>query len=308
MYYYRLKMKSLPRVSFAATDRYDEEKDEKFPCGSCSVVWFVDMGRLELKLGDRPAVTLCGGEYCITPKGVPCEIKISADSVITSFSFYLDSGAEEIVGGNDVRFEHSDNLVYVDIESLYIPITGVLRLSDEAYHWLKQLRGNYDRMGEYVNVVNSCNTVHFFLALANKYVNGINEKNSESKSKACLYCDRIDEYIEKNYALPITMRSIADLLIMHENYISRMYREIRGLTVMQHLRDVRIEKSKKLLLSGKYTIEQISKMVGFSNYKHFIHMFKKAERITPGKYCHSFYGHRLYTYDLPEFIDPEENI
>ena len=305
MQYYRLKMKTLPRVSFAATGRETEEKTESFPNNKCTAVRYVDSGQVEVKIGAGETMVLHSGEFCITPIGIPYSVKISKNSVITSFSFYLDGGTEELVDESEVHFEHSNNFVYVDIESLYIPVAGSLRPSDDAYYQLKQLRGNYDRMGEYVNALVSCNAVQFFLSLAGKYTEEIKDGN-DINSKAHLYCDRIDEYIEKNYSQPITMRSIADLLIMHENYISRMYKSIRGITVMRHLRDVRIDKAKKLLLSDKYTVEQISKMVGFSNYKHFIEIFKKVERITPGKYCHSFYGKRLYTYDLPEFIDPEE--
>jgi len=198
-------------------------------------------------------------------------------------------------------------VVEVQIEALFIPCFGKLRPSDNSYHQLKQLIGNYDKIGEYVNAKVSCNAFSFFVVLAEESSRNFKRNKGTIKGKTELYCDRIDEYIEKNYFQPITMTSISDLLLMHENYISRIYKQLRGITVMRHLRDVRIEQAKKLLLTDKYTVDQISKMVGFPNTKYFIQTFKQVEQVTPGKYYHSFYGQRLYSYSPPEFVLPEDD-
>ena len=71
---------------------------------------------------------------------------------------------------------------------------------------------------------------------------------------------------------------------------------------------MRIEKAKALLLTNKYSVSEVGKMVGFSNSKRFIEIFKQVESVTPGKYRHSFFGERLYTYDVPEFLDSEDEI
>ena len=74
---------------------------------------------------------------------------------------------------------------------------------------------------------------------------------------------------------------------------------------MQHLLNVRIEKAKKLLMTKRYGVAEIAKMVGFRNPRYFIATFKRIEQVTPGKYYDSQFNQRVFTYDPPEFIDPD---
>ncbi len=303
--FYKIKTKSLPRVSFAVTTREGAEKRDRIENNAFTAVRYVDTGKLEVVFNNEEKITVGSGEYCIYPKNSVSESIIHKNTTTTIFSFFIDDGEDGLVSQADVAFEHSDNYKYVDIESLFVLRTGKLMPSDRAYYELKQLVHKYDGIGEYVNANASAHVWNFFLELANAQVQLIKGTTEDTKSKTQLYCDRIDEYIEKNYMQPITMTTIADLLVLHENYISRIYKQVRGLTVVEHLRNVRINKAKTLLAQKKYTVAQVAKMVGFQNVKYFIAVFKKVERVSPGKYYHSLFEHRLYSYDLPEYIDEE---
>ena len=306
MEYFKLKMKALPRISFAATNSEELTKSEKVERNGYSMVRYVDSGTMDITLQGREKVVLESGDYFITPANIPYRFTVQEGCTISMFSFFLDNGIEELVPQEEIEFEHSDNCVYVDIESLFIPIKGKLLPTDRAYYALKQLISEYDRTGEYVNVCTAAKVLEFFLALAMSSLDRIEPSTGRMASERCYsYCERIDEYIEKNYAQPITMTTISSLLMLHENYISRVYKRIRGITIMQHLLDVRIDKAKKLLMTNRYSVAEISKMVGFRSQRYFITTFKRIERVTPGKYYDLQLKQRVYTYDPPEFIDPE---
>lgn len=307
MEYFKLKMKALPRISFAATYSESLTKRENVQGNNYSMVRYVDSGELEIVLQGRQKVVVRSGEYFITPANVPYEYTIRKGSIISMFSFFLDAGIEELIPQEKIQLEHSDNCVYVDIESLFIPIQGVLLPRMQAYCALKRLISEYDRTGEYVNVCTAAQAVEFFIALAMSNLDqNKTSANREENDRLYSYCDRIDEYIEKNYSQPITMMTISNLLMLHENYISRVYKRIRGETIMEHLLDVRMEKAKKLLMMNRDGVAEIAKMVGFRNSRYFITTFKRIERVTPGKYYDMQLTHRVFTYDPPEFIDPDE--
>ncbi len=306
MEYFKLKMKALPRVSFAVTSSASETMSEAVQGNNYTMVRYVDAGVVELTLQRREKVWVQEGEYFIAPANVPYECTIHKGSTISMFCFFLDNGIEELVSQEEVAFEHPDNYVYVDIESLFIPIQGKLLPTDRAYYALKQLISEYDRMGEYVNVCAAAKVLDFFLALAMNSIKQIKPTTDrEASERWYSYCDRIDEYIEKNYEQPITMTTISSLLSLHENYIIRVYKRIRGITVMQHLLNVRIEKAKELLMTNCYGVAEIAKMVGFRNPRYFIATFKRIEQVTPGKYYDFQFNQRVFTYDPPEFIDPD---
>ena len=271
------------------------------------MVRYVDSGEFEIVLQGREKVVVKSGEYFIAPANVPYEYTIRKGSIISMFSFFLDSGIEKLIPQEEIQLEHPDNCVYVDIESLFVPMKGMLLPRMQAYCALKRLISEYDRTGEYVNVCTAAQAVEFFIALAMSNLDqNKSSANREENDRLYSYCDRIDEYIEKNYSQPITMTTISNLLMLHENYISRVYKRIRGETIMEHLLDVRIEKAKKLLMMNREGIAEIAKMVGFRNPRYFITTFKRIERVTPGKYYDMQLTHRLFTYDPPEFIDPDE--
>ena len=307
MEYFKLKMKAMPRISFAATYSESSTQKDSVQGNNYTMVRYVDSGEVEILLQDREKVVVKSGEYFITPANVPYEYTIRKGSIISMFSFFLDAGAQELIPQEEIQLEHPDNCVYVDIESLFIPIKGVLLPKMKAYLALKQLISEYDRTGEYVNVCTSAHALEFFISLA---MNDLNQSKTdterEENERLYSYCDRIDEYIEKNYSQPITMTTISNLLMLHENYISRVYKRIRGETIMQHLLDVRMEKAKKLIMMNRYGIAEIAKRVGFRNPRYFITTFKRIERVTPGKYYDMQLTHRVFTYDPPEFIDPDE--
>ena len=308
MEYFKLKMKALPRISFAATYSESGTNGDSVTGNSYSMVRYVDSGEMEITLQGREKAVVKSGEYFIAPANVPYEYTIRKGSIISMFSYFLDVGVEALIPQEEIQLEHPDNYVYVDIESLFIPMQGVLLPKTRAYHALKQLISEYDRTGEYVNVCTASYAVEFFIALAMSNLDQNKSATaSEENERLYSYCDRIDEYIEKNYSQPITMATISNLLMLHENYISRVYKRIRGETIMQHLLDVRIEKAKKLIMMNRYGIAEIAKMVGFRNSRYFITTFKRIERVTPGKYYDMQLTHRVFTYDLPEFIDPEDD-
>ena len=51
--------------------------------------------------------------------------------------------------------------------------------------------------------------------------------------------------------------------------------------MMEYLRLVRIDMAKELLKEDKYTVEQISEMVGYTNSRTFTRSFKSITGVTP---------------------------
>ncbi|MEM5592183.1 helix-turn-helix domain-containing protein [Niallia circulans] len=51
-----------------------------------------------------------------------------------------------------------------------------------------------------------------------------------------------------------------------------------------YVNQLKVEKSKILLESGKYMVSEVGEMVGCKNVNTFIRIFKQHEGITPGKY------------------------
>jgi AraC-like DNA-binding protein len=96
--------------------------------------------------------------------------------------------------------------------------------------------------------------------------------------------DKLKKYIEENFRNPDTNISItAYHFNMNPAYLSTVFREETGISLLEFINTLRIEEGKRLLRSGKEVIET-AELCGFRGSGAFIRVFKKLTGLTPGQY------------------------
>ena len=97
--------------------------------------------------------------------------------------------------------------------------------------------------------------------------------------------DSVKKYVEENYAdSALNIKTMAACLGWNPKYISRVFREQEGVGILEHINNVRIEHSLLLLISGSYSIEEVSEKVGYASSKTFRQAFAKKMGVAPSKY------------------------
>lgn len=91
-------------------------------------------------------------------------------------------------------------------------------------------------------------------------------------------------FINGNYALNLSVDMIAEQVRLNPTYLSRVFKQDTGKTIIEYLTLTRLAQSKKLLENTGLTINEIAKKVGYNNIHSYIRYFKKFEGITPGEY------------------------
>ena len=91
-------------------------------------------------------------------------------------------------------------------------------------------------------------------------------------------------YVEQHYTENISLKQMAEDIFVSPPYLSNLFKEKMGVNVTAYIHEVRIEKSKKLLLDSTWSIQQIAEQVGYRNEKHFMQMFKKICGMTPSQF------------------------
>ena len=99
-------------------------------------------------------------------------------------------------------------------------------------------------------------------------------KHSYAVSKAI-------NYIRQNYASKITLEGTAKMVYLSRSYFSKLFAEETGTTFSNYVIQVRIEKSKQLLLDSSV---KLADLVGFVDQSYFTKCFRKIVGISPGKY------------------------
>ena len=93
----------------------------------------------------------------------------------------------------------------------------------------------------------------------------------------------IVDYINENISNKILIEDIADYLGLSNSYLSHIFKEHTGVSILKFINKKRLVHAKELLRQGK-RIEDIANECGFQDYTSFFRSFKKEFNITPKKY------------------------
>jgi AraC-like DNA-binding protein len=108
-----------------------------------------------------------------------------------------------------------------------------------------------------------------------------------SSNAYSLYTGKAIAYIVDNFHKPITLDDISNYIKINRCYFCNVFKKETGKTFSQLLNEIRIEKSKELLLDRNLSILEVSLSVGFNNQNYFNMIFKKLANMTPLDYRNS---------------------
>lgn len=138
---------------------------------------------------------------------------------------------------------------------------------------------------------NGLNYVNQLISLlANHYVQNYSnyldlQKTLQAESKFDQnQMDKVDHYIDKHIAHPISVDDLADLLSCSKFYFLREFKKLMGVTPYQYIIGKRLELAKQKLVNVNANIAEISQQCGFNDQSHFTRAFKNQYGITPGQY------------------------
>lgn len=96
--------------------------------------------------------------------------------------------------------------------------------------------------------------------------------------------DEVLLYIHSNFSKEITVSDLAEQNYMNSSNFSRLFKNSVGISIIDYLRKIRINKAKDLLDSSYKSISEIALEVGYKSENLFYKDFKRIENITPSKY------------------------
>lgn len=90
-------------------------------------------------------------------------------------------------------------------------------------------------------------------------------------------------YIHLNLSEDLSVKHLSNLSLMNERSLSKLFKEVSGMTLAQYVLYCRITKAKSLLCND-YSVERVCELSGFGNSNHFSRIFKKYVGESPKQY------------------------
>ena len=88
-------------------------------------------------------------------------------------------------------------------------------------------------------------------------------------------------YIEDHYQNPIPLDTVAKVVNTSTSYFCKLFKEATGLTFIDYLSRIRVEKAKSLLQNSNLRVTEIACDAGFESLSQFNRAFKRITGITP---------------------------
>lgn len=95
---------------------------------------------------------------------------------------------------------------------------------------------------------------------------------------------QIKYYIDEHYGQELSLALIASRFHLSEAHLSRKFKSVFGMNLLQYIKSVRISHAKKYLLQTTKKASEIAFLVGYKDEKYFSRVFREMEGMSANDY------------------------
>ena len=194
--------------------------------------------------------------------------------------------------------ENRSDLIIKEIESHYIKRSILYPISDLRFIYQRLLHAVMnalesiasDAFRSDINLLDenedeyAISSLDCLLDWAAKLFQTIKESLQQDNEQE-IFLLKVKKHIQNNLSsTSLSRNSIANEIHMNPDYISYLFHKLSGIHLSTYISNERIHEAKKLLLTTKLSLQEISMRTGYSNTSYFHKQFKKATGLTPKQY------------------------
>jgi len=172
--------------------------------------------------------------------------------------------------------EHQEILcIWVDIPGLEIPSAIRIQDSDANIKWLLE------------SLHAECKSGHPSSVLIEHYVKTaaiLIAKKCFAKRESDDPVSRVMLYMQDHMTEEITVEQLSSLIYVSKSYLSRIFKQQTGLSLIEYLRLIRVEAAKALLVSTNTPVAEISYIIGYNSPKYFCRAFHSCTGMSPREF------------------------
>lgn len=150
----------------------------------------------------------------------------------------------------------------------------------------------FDMMFELIPSPEASEAVHHMMiglmSLLQDLIKQQSVQEDEKASDVMQLCRMTKDYINNHYTEDLTLGKIAKAMSISPSYLSHVFKEHIGYSIMNYTLRRRIGESQTLLINTQKTITEIASDVGYANPNYFNVVFTKYVGMAPSKYRKQF--------------------
>lgn len=225
---------------------------------------------MNVKLMTGENFTLNKGEFVIFRGDFPHETLGHKNCIMTCLRFLLEHYMHAFI------FEKSYNQTMYNIED-YRYFTADSKEAETMKKYLEIMDANYNSK----NATDYCNGAIQLIVAFLKDINFITTNSNNGKDSKLT---PVIEFIYDNCESDISLDFLSEKFGYNKSYLSRIFKQATGKTILELLIFARLEKAKLLLTHTEKSVTDIAISTGFASSAYFIKLFKRETSLTPNAY------------------------
>jgi len=186
--------------------------------------------------------------------------------------------------------QHVESLVRTLKAARPHPVQSVIDLFGEMFDFIVDIHGSTipaDELGELKERRKELERFRYLDDIASFVFDFLAYLDSESieglrNSAYSMGIQRTIAYIHAHYhSAQLSLSTVADHLDYSHSYLSRQFKKETGQNLVQYINILRLKEARRLLLTGRYFVYEVSDMVGYNNYNYFSRLYKQIHGCTP---------------------------
>jgi two-component system response regulator YesN len=197
---------------------------------------------------------------------------------------YYDITKKEVYSFLDMQMKHGNiNMSFLkkfhhDFVYLFFNTVNKNQLKTSNI-FSKENESDYD----YEAIMNSYMTLNHIKNLVDFVINYLKSQN-KSEDVGQSRIDDIVNYLHKNIQKNVTRKDIAEEVYLNPEYLSRLFKKEKGVTLSEFILEEKMNIAKHLLETTNFSVSIVASKVGYTNFSHFAQSFKKLYSISPSEY------------------------
>ncbi|MCD8230837.1 MAG: response regulator [Clostridiales bacterium] len=194
----------------------------------------------------------------------------------------------------DSRVLERIDRIMEDIESIHygnwdavimrtMTFSGDLDAKLDQYHLLDM--DFYKMQNDFQKIVYAQHTMNDLKkCVHDHYRNLIRRVYAKGRSEDKVMIEDVKRYIRQNYAKDLSIKELAEVACVSQNYFSAMFKKETGQNYKAYLTSIRMEEALRLLRETDYKTYEIGEKVGYNNVRRFVDAFKQIYSVSPMEY------------------------
>ncbi len=122
------------------------------------------------------------------------------------------------------------------------------------------------------------------MQILSRFFNGCKVKSTSEMEGGYYKLTALINHINNNLSTTLKTKDLAKFMCLSPDHFTRVFRRIMGISATEYVQQKRVERAQALLITSRFTIQEVASIVGIPNISQFSRLFKKITNCSPRQY------------------------